>query len=159
HRELAPISDAAWADIEEETTRTLKRYLAGRRVVDVHGPGGVGLSAVGTGHLKTVAEPGEGILASQREVKTLVALRVAFELDRLQVDVIGDGANGCDWHRAKNAAKKIAYVEDRAIFEGYSAAGIGGIRQGTSNPIITLPADVRQYPDAIAQALKQLRLV
>ena len=42
HRELAPISDAAWADIEEETTRTL-RYLAGRRVVDVHGPGGVGL--------------------------------------------------------------------------------------------------------------------
>ena len=42
HRELAPISDAAWADIEEETSRTL-RCLAGRRVVDVHGPGGVGL--------------------------------------------------------------------------------------------------------------------
>ncbi len=35
HRELAPISDAAWEQIEEETTRTLKRYLAGRRVVDV----------------------------------------------------------------------------------------------------------------------------
>ena len=33
HRELAPISDAAWAQIEEETTRTLKRYLAGRRIV------------------------------------------------------------------------------------------------------------------------------
>ena len=32
HRELAPISDAAWADIGAETTRTLKRYLAGRRV-------------------------------------------------------------------------------------------------------------------------------
>ena len=39
HRELAPISDAAWAEIEEETTRTLKRYLAGRRVVDVPGAG------------------------------------------------------------------------------------------------------------------------
>jgi len=38
HRELAPISDAAWAQIEEETTRTLKRHLAGRRVVDMHGP-------------------------------------------------------------------------------------------------------------------------
>ena len=43
HRELAPISDAAWAEIEEETTRTLKRYLAGRRVVDVPAPTGVGL--------------------------------------------------------------------------------------------------------------------
>ncbi len=39
HRELAPISDSAWAQIEEETSRTLKRYLAGRRVVDVQGPG------------------------------------------------------------------------------------------------------------------------
>ena len=52
HRELAPISDAAWAQIEEETTRTLKRYLAGRRVVDVQGPAGVDLSAIGTGHLQ-----------------------------------------------------------------------------------------------------------
>ena len=39
HRELAPISDAAWSEIEEETTRTLKRYLAGRRVVDFPAPG------------------------------------------------------------------------------------------------------------------------
>ena len=51
HRELAPISDAAWAEIEEETTRTLKRYLAGRRVVDVPTPSGVGMPAVATGHL------------------------------------------------------------------------------------------------------------
>src|SRR5258707_12893382 len=84
-RELAPISDAAWADIEEETTRTLKRYLAGRRVVDVQGPGGVGLSAVGTGHLKTIAEPGKGILARQREVKALVELGVPFELTPQQI--------------------------------------------------------------------------
>jgi uncharacterized linocin/CFP29 family protein len=34
-----------------------------------------------------------------------------------------------------------------------------GARQGTSNPIKTLPADVREYPDAIAQSLSQLRLV
>ena len=53
HRELAPISDAAWAQIEEEASRTLKRYLAGRRVVDVQAPGGTALSAVGTGHLQT----------------------------------------------------------------------------------------------------------
>ena len=50
HRELAPISDEAWAQIEQETARTLKRYLAGRRVVDVNGPRAWQLSAVGTGH-------------------------------------------------------------------------------------------------------------
>jgi uncharacterized linocin/CFP29 family protein len=159
HRELAPISDAAWADIEEETTRTLKRHLAGRRVVDVHGAGGVGLSAVGTGHLKTIAAPGDGILARQRDVKALVEFRVPFELDRQQIDDVERGANDSDWQPAKDAAQKIAYAEDRAIFDGYAAAGIIGIRQGASNPVMTLPADVRQYPDAIAQALSQLRLV
>jgi site-specific recombinase XerD len=33
--DLAPISDAAWARIEEETSRTFKRHLAGWRVVDM----------------------------------------------------------------------------------------------------------------------------
>ena len=159
HRELAPISDAAWADIEEEATRTLKRYLAARRVVDVHGPGGVGLSAIGTGHLKTIAAPDAGIIARQRDVKALVELRVPFELDRQQIDDVERGAEDSDWQPVKDAARKIAYAEDRAIFDGYAAAGIGGIRQGSSNPILTLPADVRQYPDAIAQALSHLRLV
>jgi uncharacterized linocin/CFP29 family protein len=159
HRELAPISDAAWAQIEEETSRTLKRYLAGRRVVDVSGPGGVALSAVGTGHLRTIAALGEGILARQREVKPLVELRVPFELDRQAIDDVERGANDSDWQPAKDAARQIAFAEDAAIFDGYAAAGIGGIRQGTSNPIVALPADVSQYPRAIAEALNQLRLV
>jgi len=33
------------------------------------------------------------------------------------------------------------------------------VRQGTSNPKKPLPADVRTYPEAFAQALSQLRLV
>src|SRR3984957_12674853 len=159
HRELAPISDEAWAQIEEETTRTLKRYLAGRRVVDVPTPGGVGLPAIATGHLIGIDPPAEGTIARQREVKALVELRVPFELQRQDIDDVERGANDSDWQPAKDAAKAIAFAEDRAIFDGYDAAGIEGIRQGTSNPIMTPPADVRQYPRAIAEALTQLRLV
>src|SRR5271166_151528 len=159
HRELAPISDAAWAQIEEEASRTLKRYLAARRVVDVKGPAGTMLSAVGTGHLRNIAAPAEGIIARQREVKPLVELRVPFELDRQMIDDVERGANDSDWQPAKDAAKKIAFAEDDAIFEGYAAGGIVGISQGASNPIEALPADVRNYPDAIAHALSQLRLV
>ena len=159
HRELAPISDAAWAQIEEETSRTLKRHLAGRRVVDMHGPAGTDLSAVGTGHLLTISAPGDGVVARQREVKALVELRVPFELERQAIDDVDRGANDSDWQPAKDAARKLAYAEDGAIFEGYAAAGIVGIRQGTSNPAMTLPSDVREYPQAIAQGLSQLRLV
>ncbi|QNI30280.1 bacteriocin family protein [Alloacidobacterium dinghuense] len=159
HRELAPISDAAWAQIEEETTRTLKRYLAGRRVVDVPSPGGLDLPGVATGHLLTIAPPADGIAASQREVKALVELRVPFELTRQAIDDVERGSDDSDWQPAKDAAMKMAFAEDRAIFNGYSAANIQGIREGTSNPVKTLPAEVREYPDAIAQALSQLRIV
>lgn len=159
HRELAPISDSAWAQIEEEITRTLKRYLAGRRVVDVPSPGGVDLPAVATGHLLPIAPPAEDILARQREVKSLIELRVPFELTRQAIDDVERGSDDSDWQPAKDAARKIAFAEDRAIFEGYREANIQGIREGTSNPIMTLPGDVRDYPDTIAQALSQLRLV
>ena len=54
HRELAPISEKAWAQIEQEASRTLKRHLAARRVVDVVGPKGSEFSAVGTGHLQKI---------------------------------------------------------------------------------------------------------
>ncbi len=158
HRELAPISDGAWAQIEEEAQRTLKRYLAGRRVVDVKGPGGVILSAVGTGHLSNLEAPSAGIIARQRKVKALVEMRVPFQLDRQAIDDVDRGANDSNWQPLKDAAKLIAFAEDRAIFEGYAAGGIEGVRQGTSNKVAALPADPSHYPDAVAEALSQLRL-
>jgi uncharacterized linocin/CFP29 family protein len=158
HRELAPISNGAWDQIEEEASRTLKRHLAARRVVDVQGPKGLEFSAVGTGHLRQITTPGDGIQAAQRETKALVELRVPFELTRQAIDDVGRGAMDSDWSPLKDAARKIAFAEDRAVFEGYVAAGIQGVRQGTSNPALTLPADVKSYPVTVAQAVSQLRL-
>src|SRR6201985_3272432 len=108
HRELAPISDAAWSQIEEETRRTLKRYLAGRRVVDVPAPGGIALPGVATRHLKPISAPGEGIIANQREVKPLVELRVPFELSRQTIDDVERGSDASDWQRGKDSAKHNA---------------------------------------------------
>jgi len=127
--------------------------------VDLHGPAGTSFSAVGTGHLTSISAPSDGVVAQQREVKALVELRVPFELSRQTIDDVDRGANDSDWQPAKDAARKLAYAEDGAIFEGYAAAGIVGIRQGTSNPLMTLPSDVREYPEAIAQGLSRLRLV
>jgi len=158
YRELAPVSAAAWAEIEEEARRTLKRHLAARRVVDVEGPKGFDFAGVGTGHTQGIPAPGEGVQAVRREVKTLVELRVPFELARQAVDDVERGAEDSDWSSVKEAARKLAFAEDNSVFEGYDAAGIQGIRQGTSNPVLTLPSNVRSYPDVVAQAVSQLRL-
>jgi uncharacterized linocin/CFP29 family protein len=158
HRELAPISGTAWAQIEAEASRTLKRSLAARRVVDVQGPHGVGLAAVGTGHLQQIQAPGDGIQAAQREVKALVELLVPFELTRQAIDDVERGATDADWSPLKEAARTIAFAEDRCVFDGYAAAGIQGVRQGSSHPALTLPPNVRGYPGVVAQAVSQLRL-
>jgi uncharacterized linocin/CFP29 family protein len=157
-RELAPISDKAWAQIEDEATRTLKRHLAARRVVDVVGPKGTDLAAVGTGHQREIKPPATGIQANQREAKALVELRVPFQLTRAAIDDVERGATDSNWAPVKEAAQKIAFAEDSAVFDGYAAAAIEGIRQGSSNPTLTLPASVKAYPAAVAQAVSQLRL-
>jgi uncharacterized linocin/CFP29 family protein len=158
YRDLAPVTEEAWAEIESEATRTFKRHIAGRRVVDVSDPGGPVTAAVSTGHLLDVATPGDGVVAHLRESKPLVRLRVPFTLSRTDIDDVERGSQDSDWDPVKEAAKKLAFVEDRAIFEGYEAASIGGIRNCSSNPPLALPGDPREMPDVIAQALSELRL-
>jgi uncharacterized linocin/CFP29 family protein len=158
YRELAPISDAAWSDIEQEARRTFEQHVAGRRVVDVKGPDGPLLAGVNTGHLAEIEAPAGGVIAHARVSQPLVRLRVPFTVDRDDVDAVERGAQDADWQPVKDAARKIAFAEDAAVFGGYPAAGIAGLRASTSNPALTLPADVREYPNAVSQAVSSLRL-
>jgi uncharacterized linocin/CFP29 family protein len=158
YRDLAPITEVAWAEIELEASRTFKRHIAGRRVVDVSEPGGPVTAAVSTGHLLDVSPPGAGVLAHLRDARPLVRLRVPFTVSRSAIDDVERGAQDSDWDPVKDAAKKLAFVEDRAIFEGYEAAAIEGIRKYSSNPGLALPDDARESPDVISQALSELRL-
>jgi len=158
HRELAPISAAAWADIEEEARRTFKRHVAGRRVVDVQGPDGTTLSAAGTGHFSDIEPPADGVIARARHSQPIIELRVPFTVDRQAVDDVERGAKDSDWQPLKDAARKIAFAEDRAVFESYPVAGIVGIRESSSNPALALPGDALAYPNIISQAVSSLRL-
>src|SRR4029450_9438871 len=87
-----------------------------------------------------------------------VSRRVRFTVNRSALDDVERGSQDSDWDPVKDAAKKLAFVEDRAIFEGYDAASIEGIRACSSNPALALPQDARGIPGVIAQALSELRL-
>jgi len=158
HRELAPVSDAAWTSIEEEARRTFALHVAGRRVADVTGPDGLALAGLGTGHMTPIEPPADGIKAGLRAWRPVVEVRVPFTLDRADIDSVDRGALDPDWQPVKDAAKQIAFAEDRAIFDGYAAAQITGIRQASPNPALTLPAEARSYPDVVSGALSALRL-
>ncbi|QMU69466.1 family 1 encapsulin nanocompartment shell protein [Streptacidiphilus sp. P02-A3a] len=158
HRDLAPISAAAWAEIEEEARRTFKRHIAGRRVVDVQGPDGTTLSAIGTGGLREISAPGHGVTARLHELQPVVELRIPFTVERDAVDSVERGAKDADWQPVKDAARRAAFAEDRLIFDGFPEAGIGGVRPGASHPPLPLPEDPRDYAEAVSRALTALRL-
>ncbi|MEB3068264.1 family 1 encapsulin nanocompartment shell protein [[Mycobacterium] vasticus] len=158
YRDLAPITESAWADIESEATRTFKRHIAGRRVVDVSEPAGPTAAAVSTGRLTGVDAPADGVQAHVRDSRPLVRLRVPFTLSRAEIDDVERGSQDPDWDPVKAAAKKLAFAEDRIIFGGYPAASVQGIRSASSNPALALPEDPRAIPNVVSQALSALRL-
>jgi len=158
YRELAPVSAAAWASLEEEAKRTFALHAAARKVVDVTGPDGLALAGVGTGHVTVIDAPADGVAAALRDWQPVVELRVPFTLSRAEIDSVERGAQDPDWQPVKDAAKKIAFAEDRAVFDGYAAAQIRGIRPTSSNPSLALPGEARDYPDVVSKAVSELRL-
>jgi uncharacterized linocin/CFP29 family protein len=158
YRELAPVSSAAWASIEEEAKRTFARHAAARKAVDVTGPDGLALGGIPTGHVTPIEPPASDIKTLLHTWHPVVEFKVPFILDRAEIDSVERGAQDPDWQPIKDAAMKIAFAEDRAVFDGYAEAQITGIRPASTNPGLALPAEVKDYPDVLAKAVSQLRL-
>lgn len=157
-RELAPIPEGAWKEIDEEAKRVLKLSLAARKAVDFTGPLGWATSAVDIGRTEPLPSPPiEGSEAMLRKVQPMVELRVPFELDRAEIEAIRRGAKDGDLGPVTAAARTIALAEDRAIFRGYAAGKIRGIAEASKAAAMTLTTDYEQYPKVVAGALTKLR--
>src|SRR5258707_15786993 len=74
------------------------------------------------------------------------------------MDASDGGAKDRELPPLIDAATRIAYAEDTAIFHGYAAGGIKGIDQVTAYPILPIPDDYQDYPRSIAEATRLLRL-
>ena len=157
HRELAPVNEAAWDQIESEAKSRLTTHLGARKLVDFSGPHGWAHSATNVGRTGSVSGPAEGVAASQRRVLPLVELRADFSVSRVEIDDAERGANDIDLEELDEAARQIALGENVTVFHGYQAGGMQGITECTSHPAITVKADMEQYPTVVAQATDMLR--
>ncbi len=157
HRSLAPISPAAWSEIEAEASRTLEHYLAARKLVDFAGPLGWDASSVGLGRVEVLAPLVEGVAGAQRAVRPLVELRAPFTLARAEVDAVDRGARDADLAPVVAAARDLALAEDALALDGYDAAGIVGIGAASPHTPIQLSDDFDRYPNHVAAALAVLK--
>ncbi len=136
-RELAPVTDAAWRQIDGEATRSLTHFLAARRLVDFAGPLGWELAAVTTGRTEPVdATPLGSVEAVRRRVQPLVEMRAAFTLARDELDTVERGGTDPDLQPVIDAGRAAALAEDHLVFQGNPRPE----SSGSSPPHPTMPS-------------------
>jgi uncharacterized linocin/CFP29 family protein len=159
YRELAPISDAAWQQIDAEASQALKRTLAARKLVDFEGPLGWHASSVDLGRTDLLnSAPHPGVGARLRTVQPLVEIRIPFQLARNEIEAIDRGATDADLQPVIDAARVAALAEDSAIFYGYREGQITGICEAAAEATLPLTDDYTRYPDVVAEAVNRLRM-
>ena len=156
-RELAPITDAAWEELEEEARQHLTVHLAARKLVDFSGPHGWDRSATNLGRTEPLAPvPVEGVDARRRRVLPLVETRAWFSLSRAELELVDKGAVDVDLDPLDDAARRIALTENTAVFNGWAQAHIAGIGPESPYDAIPLTQDMNACPDLVAAAVETL---
>jgi uncharacterized linocin/CFP29 family protein len=159
-REHAPITQAGWGLIDQEARERLAPALAARKLVDFSGPHGWEHSATNLGRTRPGADAEfEGVFTRQRRVLPVVELRAPFAVSREELRDADRGAQDIDLDALAEAARRAATAENRAIFHGFEAAGIGGIAETSTHEAITLGEDCERYPRHVARAVEALLAV
>lgn len=155
-RDKAPLTEAAWIEIDEEAKRTLEHFLAGRKLIDFSDPKGWAHSAEPTGRVEDAGTLQDGeVLARTRAVQPMIELRTPFELARADLEAIDRGACDVDLDAVVAAAKLAALAEDEVIFHG--GAGCPGLTGATPHEPVEISNDYEHYPRFVAKGMARLQ--
>jgi uncharacterized linocin/CFP29 family protein len=154
----APISDANWAEIDDEARERMAPGLAARRLVDVSTPHGWEYSATNLGRVEKITFDGmaERLQGRRRVVQPVAELRADFTISRAELRAGDRGAADVDFDDLDLAAQQVVAAENVAVFHGWQEAGIHGITSASSHPTIPRGEDVTAYPTLVAQAVEHL---
>jgi uncharacterized linocin/CFP29 family protein len=156
-RAHAPISEAAWAQIDQEARERLVVALAARRLVDFSGPRGWEHSATNLGRTDAIAQaPCDGVTALRRRVLPLAEVRAPFAVARDELRAADRGAADVDLEALERAARNLAVAENKAVFHGWAEAGIQGITEASPHPDVPRGTQFEQYARPVAKAVELL---
>ncbi len=158
-RDHAPISQAAWAEIDQQAQQVILGNITARKFADFTGPLGWDFSAVNLGRLKVGKKAaGMSVEWGVREVQPIVEFRRHFTLNMFEIDNLTRGSQDADIEPLIEAAKEAARFEDTAIFQGFSQGGIEGIIKSSGHKAAKLPKAAEEYPKAVSQCVKAMHM-
>ena len=144
-KDLAPITEKAWNEIEEQSDRVVQEYLTSRRLADISGPHGIEFGAISTGKLKIPSNQSkEGVQIGIREVVPLLEVRKSFSLDLWELDNASRNADDIELKPLEKAAKQIASFEDLCFYYGFDnsiATGLINVMEDKQVKVKVTPVD------------------
>lgn len=157
-RQIAPVPDAAWAEIVDTVKAIYKGRIVGRRVVDVEGPLGWDHAAVGLGRLAVPeASQYEDVSLGIHQVLPLAEVRVFFDLSIAELDNAARGARDIELEPAEKAARRMAEFEDEAILVGMSSMGVLGIADSLARPTLEMTATAEGLVATVTKGVQELQ--
>ncbi len=153
-KSLAPISDQAWEEINEDAKNTLETALSARKFIDVDGPKGLDFAAVPVGHLKIPSKQEKNeVQYGIHQLMPLIEARVPFELNIWELDNVARGNENIDLDNLQEAAYKIAEFEENAIYNGFKQANIEGLLNASEHSIMNLPDNIGHITGIISKGI------
>lgn len=157
-RELAPLTDDTWAEIDEHAARMLRSLLTARRFADISGPHGAELASVSTGRMKIVDGKKLGVdRFGVREARPLVEVRVPFELNIWELDNVARGARDIDLEPLEKAAASLAGFEEGLLYTGVPEAGVPPFFDALEHEPVRCKSDPEQFLTGLAEAVSRLK--
>lgn len=153
-RELAPIPQEAWTEIDDQAARSLKAILSARKVIDLTGPMGPDFPGVPEGRLERPEDqPSSGLSYGIHKVHHLVETRIPFELDINEMDNAVRGARDIDLANLEAAAQDIGLFEESVVYHGLPPANISGLKQCADQECLTIGSTPAELLETVAEGL------
>jgi uncharacterized linocin/CFP29 family protein len=157
HRELAPLSSAAWAAIDAAAREVLAVHLAARRLMEFVGPLGWEESALDLGRTAPVNPAPPGLELRRRVVRPLLEVRAPFRVRREEMERADRGARDVDLDAVREAAELFARYEDESLLHGCAQAEMPGILGAAAHEAVAVEPDPLAFPAGVGEALETLR--
>jgi uncharacterized linocin/CFP29 family protein len=155
---MAPVSQEAWKEIDDQATTVFKNVLTARRFADVEGPNGLSYGGVNLGRLDIDGQQKENeVRYGINRFQPLMEIRKSFHLDVWELDNAVRGAEDIDLSALEEAAGEMAEFEEKTIYRGFDKACIKGLKGDSGHQAMSFPGDSNGILKTVADAVSEMR--
>lgn len=157
-KSLAPITDKAWEEINDQAKKVFSSLLTGRKIADFDGPHGPGHSSVALGRIDVPKNQSKNAVHyGVHKIQPMLELRVNFRLNIWELDNIIRGAEDVDLEPMEKAAEQIAEFEENAIYHGFKKGQITGLKEESAFDIVKFPETQEEIVNVISDGTAKMQ--